>query len=406
MIRFAVTLVVLFIVTLRVDAEPDTLCNSESSALAGTLLDPGEAQLWVGEWFSTDSDIEDNVYEILTVSDVDSCGFTYRFECRDIPYGPNARWSEGTKAVFRGPLQAKDKETGREFRLSIDPSDSQARSLETGPRPYEPVGCSPGGEGSSNEFVYRRATFRAGFDCARAVTAVELAICEHELIARGDFELTAAYRMIRGESSVDEAKALLASQRTWLDQRNSACVEDDDVVDDICLARIYSDRLVELARMRDPTLGTGAQLNLAFVMALLARSTDLAADSVIRLAMYPLLIGLSTWRADAEGILFESTEVKTRIVWPSDVDFRYSQMLYIGSHGTGWIARHIEPLANVEGLNQSQLWIEARGAPFMIRSDNGFESNDPLEVSDTLPDLVKAWLAEHPITEPMRRYRQ
>ena len=334
--------------------------------------------------------------------DADASGFTYRFECRDVPYGPNARSIDEARAAYRDPLRAEDGEGGRTFRLSVDPGDVDIRSIETEPRGYEPVGCAVSDAGPSNEFVYRRTTFNAGFDCGRAVTPVEVAICGQELMALGDREMTEAYRMVRAASSSEDATALLASQRAWLKQRNGACVGDDEVVDDVCLARAYSNRLVELARVDDPGLGAGPRLDSGYAMALLARGADIGLDTAVRLAMYPLVVGTSKWRADATGILFESTHNDTRTVWPSDVEFRYSQMLFLGSDGTVWIARHIEPLVDVEGLNRHQVWIEAGGDPFMIRSDSGFESKVPPTDSGGVPDLVSSWLIEHPITESMR----
>ena len=89
-------------------------------------------------------------------------------------------------------------------------------------------------------------------------------------------------------------------------------------------------------------------------------------------------------------------------VWPGDIEFRYSQMLFVGSDGTVWIAKHIEPLVEVEGLNRHRVWIDAGGDPFMIRSDGGFESNEPSTVLDDVPDLVRTRLVGHPDTESMR----
>ena len=377
-------------------------CGSEVEARVASALEPGEARLWEGEWLSTDSDVEDNVYEMLTVVDADASGFTYRFECRDVPYGANSRSIDEARASYRGPLRAEDGDAGRTFRLSVDPGDPDIRSIETEPRWYEPVGCALSDAGPSNEFVYLRTTFNAGFDCGRAVTPVEVAICGQELIALGDREMTEAYRMVRAASSTEDGTALLASQRAWLKQRNGACVGDDEVVDDVCLARTYSDRLVELARVDDPGLGAGPRLDSAYAMALFARGADVGLDTAVRLAMYPLVVGTSKWRANAGGILFESTHTETRMVWPSDVEFRYSQMLFVGSDGTVWIARHIEPLLDVGGINRHQVWIEAGGDPFMIRSDNGFESDGPPPASVIVPELVRSWLIEHPIAESMR----
>ena len=66
---------------------------------------------WGGTWVSTDSDLESNVYHMLHVEGVSVLGFRYGFECREVPYGPNAVWTEGT-AVFRDAGEAVDLATG------------------------------------------------------------------------------------------------------------------------------------------------------------------------------------------------------------------------------------------------------------------------------------------------------
>ena len=380
--------------------EPE--CGVDVKAPVASSVESGPANLWAGKWFSADSHVEKNVYEILRVTGVDARGFTYQFECRDTPYGPNAHWLDEARAFYGSSLQADDDANGRTFRLSIDPVDHHIRSIETQFREYEPVGCSVTGEGQDTKFVYQRTTFNAGFDCARATTPIEVSICGQELLSLGDLEMTKAYTLLRAASSAEDAKVLLDSQRAWLKQRNNACVNADGVVNDVCLARVYSNRLVELARLGDSALGDRPLLDAGYAMILLGRGADIRLDTAVRLAMYPMVVGTKQWRADGGGIMFESTCTDTRIVWPSDVEFRYSSMLFIGSEGTVWNARHIEPLADVRELNRYQLWSEAGGDPFMIRSDDGFESSDPAKISDEVPKLVQTWLIEHPITQSMR----
>lgn len=268
-------------------------------------------------------------------------------------------------------------------------------------------GCTASGEGSSDEFVLQRLVYRAGFDCDQATTPIENAICQDELIALGDRSMTMVYRELMGAFSDEDRRSLRALQRTWLRERNRSCASGDDV-DNLCLARLYADRLATLHKLQDPGLGSEPRLDAPYVLALLARGADLRQDTAVRLALYPLEMGDSgatTWQADASGLLFEQTYTDTRIVWPSDVDFRYSDMLFVGSEGTVWTAGHTEPLLPLEYLeehNPHQVWIAAGRDPFMIRSEHGFQSADAPDTVGHVPDLVRAWLRRNPITEAMR----
>lgn len=361
-----------------------------------------DLSLWEGSWLDVSSSIGDNYYAMLSIAEVGVNGFTYSFECRDVPYGPNAQSSGQARATFRGPFSAEDQASGERFSLLIDTDDRHARVIRAGPHSYIiGEGCNSG----TGDFVFRRTTYKAGFDCDQAATPVEAAICGNELIAFGDWELTEAYRALRASAAAEDGAALLASQRAWLGRRNSVCLGGDEAVDEICLARLYSDRLVELARIGDPGFGTGPRFDAAYVTALLNRGASPFRDLAVRLAMYPLVIGTATWQADDGGVLFESTHVDVHVVWPSDVEFRYSQMLFIGSDGTVWTANHIEPLVELQHLKElgpSQVWIAAGGDPFTIRSETGVESTAPPTPADGVPDLVQSWLDRHPIAETMR----
>lgn len=266
-------------------------------------------------------------------------------------------------------------------------------------------GCSAGKGDFGNKFVYRRTTYKAGFDCDKAATPVETAICGNELIALGDLRMGETYRAILAESSDEDGAALRGSQRAWLRHRNRACLGGDEAVDDICLARIYADRLVALARLRDPELGTGPRLDSTYATTLLDRGEDPGRDTAVRLAMYPLDIGTSRWQADEGGVVFDSVHEETHIVWPADVEFRYSQMLFVGRDGGVWKARHIEPLLapeHLDELNPHQVWAEAGGEAFTIWSETAGESSEPPSLEEDVPSLVRDWLSRHPVTDAMR----
>lgn len=377
------------------------MCLSDS-APAPSSLEPREYALWEGDWFNAESALEDNVYELLSITDADAAGFTYSFECRPVPYGPNAYEADEARASFRGPFEAEDRANVQTFVLLVDPHDRHDRVIETAPRAY-PVG---GPCFYSDEFVFQRSTYKAGFDCEQASTPVELTICSNELIALGDWEMAVAYRELRKEFSAD-ASRLRSSQRAWLNDRNRSCLSGDEV-DDICLARLYSDRLATLAKLRNPSMGVAPRFDAAYVLPQVIAGGDLQHDTPARLAVYPqrlAAVAESQWRADESGLLFEQTYVDTKVVWPRDVEFRYSQMLFVGSDGAVWTARHIEPLLAIEyleELNPYQLWAEAGGEPFTIRSAAGVESTEPPALGEDVPELVRSWLDRHPISETMR----
>ena len=371
------------------------------TAVAASPLEPREYGMWEGEWLSAASSLDDNVYELLFVTDADATGFTYRFECREEPYGPNAVETDEARASFHGPLEAEDPANGQTFALRVDPQDRHDRVIETGARRYpEGGGCFLADE-PDNDFTFQRSSYKAGFDCDRAATAVELAVCGNELIALADWEMTAVYRELR-ERFPEDSAGLRSSQLAWLNSRNRSCLSGD-TVDDVCLARSYSHRLAALFKLRNPSMGVEPRFDAAYALARVIMGGDLRDDTPVRLAVYPQRLAAvvaTEWQADESGFLLEQTYVDTKVVWPSDVEFRYSQVLFVGSEGAIWTARHIEPLLaleSLEALNPYQLWAEAGGEPFTVRSPAGVESSEPPGLDEEVPDLVRSWLDRHPV---------
>ena len=403
----------------RLEARSGAWCTPDAGAPVPSPLEPHEYDLWEGEWFNTDPDADPdgNVYEILRVADADATGFTYEFECRQ--YGPDAVSTGEARASFEGPLRAGDGGPLQIFVLGVDPGDPRARAVETNPRWYESLGgpCLGGGR-----FEFRPAMSAAGpegpaettsagpgFDCELAATPVEETICGNELIALGDREMTDLYRELLAFSSDEDGAALRASQRDWLSDRNGDCL-GDEAVDEVCLARLYSDRLVALARARDAGLGSGPRFDAAYASALLSREVDLRQETEARLAMYPQVMaeeGTVSWQADEFGLLFEQTYTAPGTVDDGSagtISFRYSEMLFVGWDGTVWSAWHTEPVMSLERfgeLGPSRVWMGAGRDPFTIRSETGIESTEPPAAGDDVPELVRSWLNRHPIAETM-----
>lgn len=80
----------------------------------------------------------------------------------------------------------------------------------------------------------------AGFDCSRAGTATEKAICADPVLSDADSRLSVAYAGALKAASGAARDALVQEQRAWLRARNACGAETD------CLAAQYGDRLAAL----------------------------------------------------------------------------------------------------------------------------------------------------------------
>lgn len=81
------------------------------------------------------------------------------------------------------------------------------------------------------------------FDCAKATTPVERAVCDDPALATLDRTLDAAYVQAMREWPDEEKTAQRTAQRAWIASRN-ACVRAGDAND--CIATSYRRRLVEV----------------------------------------------------------------------------------------------------------------------------------------------------------------
>jgi len=81
------------------------------------------------------------------------------------------------------------------------------------------------------------------FDCAKAATESERAICDSPALAAWDAELADVYAAVLAKRSGTEESALRQTQRAWIAARDS-CDADRD-----CLAERYRKRLTALTKM-------------------------------------------------------------------------------------------------------------------------------------------------------------
>ncbi len=65
---------------------------------------------------------------------------------------------------------------------------------------------------------------KASFDCRKAQTVLELAICSSDSIGAADIDLSKVYRKVSQAATPDAKKVLVESQRGWLDHVITACL--------------------------------------------------------------------------------------------------------------------------------------------------------------------------------------
>ena len=381
-----------------------------ANAQQQVTLTPDDYSVWQDTWLRGEVDE-------LWITDVDATGFRYSVVSRVRPASPNTEVLEEGTASFLGPVAARSQESGDTFVLRIAPDDRHDRDIT-----YQDVA-----------YKHLRTTFRAGFDCDKAATSVELAVCRNERIAAGDLELNRLYGELLAVLSAEERPSLRSDQRAWLTRRNRDCVDGDDV-DSACLARLYSDRLVAMARMRDPALGAGSSFDATYVTAMLARGVALNEDLATRLAMFPHETDCSgvDWTVGPnDAVLVEHTcHGAGHALWPPiDLDFPiegyyFSVMWFVDPNGMVWTATHTEidmsldyqelvQLAQTSGHLAWKIWDGAGRSHFSIRSETGFgfdlrpscldnftERDHPFAaIGDPppLPDMVASWVARHPV---------
>lgn len=385
-----------------------TPCTAQSQQPA--VLTPDAFSIWEDSW------VQGEVNE-LWITDVDPTGFNYSLVERIRPNSPNIDVYEEGRAFFLGPVTARSQETGDTFTLRIVVDDRHDREITYQGAIYQ----------------HPRTTFRAGFDCDRAGTPVELAICGNELLAAGDRELNRIYRELLEALPPERQRALRSEQRAWLTRRNRECLDGNDVIT-VCLARLYSDRLVATARLSDPALGAGPLFDTTYITAISTRDVELHQDLPIRLAMFPHDTDCSTTNLSLSpnaAVLVEYTCYSYGLeLWPPiDLDFpiagyHYSVMLFVDSNGMVWTAMHTEidmsldyqelvELALRSGDKAWRIWDDAGQSHFSIRSETGFnlelapscldnftERDHALATATDpprMPDLVNAWVSRHPV---------
>jgi len=91
--------------------------------------------------------------------------------------------------------------------------------------------------------LYNTFSLAASFDCKKAETPIEKAICDHAQLSELDSHLGQEYKKLRGSLSKENATRLQKEQKIWLDHRLTDC----SLKDIECLISLYQQRITELS---------------------------------------------------------------------------------------------------------------------------------------------------------------
>lgn len=91
----------------------------------------------------------------------------------------------------------------------------------------------------------------ASFDCQKASTFVEKAVCQDPVLSALDEKLSSAFDFAMSNSS--NPKALKKQEMNWLKTKRNVCQ------DNACLEKVYSQRIVELSHTGSSNAGISGQ---------------------------------------------------------------------------------------------------------------------------------------------------
>ena len=133
--------------------------------------------------------------------------------------------------------------------------------------------------------------YKAGFNCAKSSTKIEVAICDSKVLAAADKRLGSLYKILRKRLSGKNKKRLKTEQRRWMKKRNSQCKQQSNNELNYCLRRHYGKRLLALNILKDYNVWQTGQLGYStFYDVNVAQKKQ-----KIKLYFNPLDSGLGLW---------------------------------------------------------------------------------------------------------------
>jgi uncharacterized protein len=181
------------------------------------------------------------------------------------------------------------------------------------------------------------------FDCTKARTEVELAICASPEAKAIDDRMAAAYVDLKGRLNDDAARALRDSQRQWLKYRDETCTWRADAERTQCVIDETEKRWRVLSGLPKAGPGTGSARLEPYLIARKGDAKKYAIDITAVVFAAPATAGerafneaVAALHADAplnETIDFESPG---ELSYNLHVEVLYASSEFVSALGTGW----------------------------------------------------------------------
>ncbi|MDH5764720.1 MAG: lysozyme inhibitor LprI family protein [Gammaproteobacteria bacterium] len=248
--------------------------------LQNTIAWAGDVQRWKGEW----RDKSTAEYDELFITNLTNDGFDYSNQFResvDQPAGYTQLMYQGsTRFIDAEKIKAEDTDNNIVFTLTGH-GEKWQRTIQ----------MQVISENITRNFPVVRSVFKASFDCEKAGTAIEHAICQSEELANADQKLGKIYSKLRKNMSPEKAKNLRSSQRDWFKARNMKCT-NNAMAETTCLVQAYGERLLILNKLSDPAYGAGEKLDISYATMASKNNASIWDDLGFKAAIIKL-VGLS-----------------------------------------------------------------------------------------------------------------
>ena len=213
---------------------------------------------WLGEWKINDKD----KYMSFTIKDSGKSGLIFSYDegvgINGVQINGIVKLGKNSKGVVNASIR------GTQCLLKLQYSKNKNISLSN---------CELDSyDDSSGEkvFVPRSTTlyYKASFNCAKAETKIERAICDSKIIAKADKELGSIYKSLRKKLSKKNVKRLKNDQRSWIKRRDDQCENNSSMTLNYCLRHYYGQRLFSLNLLNNYSVWNNDDLTYSVIHAL------------------------------------------------------------------------------------------------------------------------------------------
>lgn len=153
-------------------------------------------------------------------------------------------YGEFLKLAPEGPLTADVKQRIEDINAATYKPTASTKDI------LDVLGLMADVSGPSKHETADRAAEGPGFDCKKAQSPTEKAICADSNLSRADYQMARAYKILLAKISHRKAAALKAEQRAWLKAREGTCTASGKA-DTVCLLAETKARTQVLRQQED-----------------------------------------------------------------------------------------------------------------------------------------------------------